>query len=138
MGKGLGLWTARPPEGPPPALKAIDLRVVDDMLGNATWVSYDLIMIQHMKRQKGGSGSGAERYIGLLRSLGKKNVLDFLLSLMFVYAVGKPSSFLNKTEEIFRGRGNFPRLNRATGGCREQDSAFVNWFVIFPMSSNIR
>lgn len=43
MGKGLGLglpgWVT-PPEGLPPALKAIDLRVVDDMLGNATWVSY--------------------------------------------------------------------------------------------------
>lgn len=54
MGKGLGLWAARPPEGPPPALKAIDLRVVDDMLGNATWVSYDLndgtMMVQYTKR----------------------------------------------------------------------------------------
>ena len=40
MGRGFGaLWAARPPEGLPPALKAIDLRVVDDMLGNASWVS---------------------------------------------------------------------------------------------------
>lgn len=43
MGRGLGLgipgWTApRSPTMPPPALKAIDLRVVDEMLGNAAWV----------------------------------------------------------------------------------------------------
>lgn len=42
MGSGLGLgiplWAARP-EGPPPALKAIDLRVVDNLLSNAVWVS---------------------------------------------------------------------------------------------------
>lgn len=42
MGSGLGLgmpgWTTRP-EGPPPALKAIDLRVVDNVLSNAVWVS---------------------------------------------------------------------------------------------------
>lgn len=42
MGSGLGLgmpgWTTRP-EGPPPALKAIDLGVVDNLLANAVWVS---------------------------------------------------------------------------------------------------
>lgn len=39
-GLGLGLpgWFVRP-EGPPPALKAIDLRVVDSLLSNSVWVS---------------------------------------------------------------------------------------------------
>lgn len=39
-GLGLGLpgWFVRP-EGPPPALKAIDLRVVDNLLSNSVWVS---------------------------------------------------------------------------------------------------
>ncbi|CAM9908395.1 unnamed protein product [Scytosiphon promiscuus] len=46
MGSGLGLgipaWAARP-EGPPPALKAIDLRVVDSLLSNAVWVPRDVM-----------------------------------------------------------------------------------------------
>lgn len=41
-GSGLGLtipaWLCRP-EGPPPALAAIDLSVVDNLLTNAVWVS---------------------------------------------------------------------------------------------------
>lgn len=43
MGKGLNLglpeWAAPRRVTPPPALKAIDLRVVDEMLRNAEWVS---------------------------------------------------------------------------------------------------
>lgn len=41
-GRGLGLGTppwVTPPEGPPPALREIDLRAVDKMLSHATWVS---------------------------------------------------------------------------------------------------
>lgn len=41
-GLGLPAW-AQPPEVPPPALKAIDLRLVDDMLANSTWVSQGLV-----------------------------------------------------------------------------------------------
>lgn len=36
---GIPSWTTQPPPTmPPPALKAIDLRVVNEMLGNAAWV----------------------------------------------------------------------------------------------------
>ncbi|CAM9152802.1 unnamed protein product [Hapterophycus canaliculatus] len=37
LGLGIPAWAARP-EGPPPALKAIDLRVVDNLLSNAVWI----------------------------------------------------------------------------------------------------
>eukprot|EP00903_Cladosiphon_okamuranus_P015669 g14470.t1 len=69
LGLGLGMpgWTSRP-EGPPPALKAIDLRVVDNLLAKAVWVSREVmhglpVMEQEVGAVAGGDvGSGHGEY----------------------------------------------------------------------------
>ncbi|CBJ29444.1 conserved unknown protein [Ectocarpus siliculosus] len=60
-GLGLGLpgWCVRP-EGPPPALKAIDLRVVDSLLSNSVWVSRGVTHGLPVLQQQVGAVAGLE------------------------------------------------------------------------------
>eukprot|EP00752_Nemacystus_decipiens_P007751 g6928.t2 len=63
MGAGLGLgmpgWTTRP-EGPPPALKAIDLGVVDNLLANAVWASREVMHGLPVMEQEVGAVAGGD------------------------------------------------------------------------------